>query len=446
MNHSPWIVQLKRTRPAEPLSENIGANVGIVGGGIAGITTAFYTLTNTDKSVVLLEAGKVAHGATGHNAGQITSYFEKSFTELAERYGIVRTVAAHKAIEEDARALLEGIFAQAQLTTPFSQFVGYDGQSSMEQVLIHLHDLQKRAQAGLRIRPLLVAKEWKAHEEIPLELHQYMVVVRQEDILSLLETADTQYIAALPFLSGCMNSAVFSEELTGYLLATYPDRFTLREHTAVSRVVLQKDEVILHAGLNTVTVGEVVLCTNGFESIHIDNTCGDDIDAAFHHEVDGVVGYMVAYKEPLTKAPFASIYSHDKMDERNPYYYTTRRPFEDESQAKHNLVCIGGPETALPDRATYDAKAAYPLDISDHLATFSSLNYKHHPTVDYAWHGLMGYTKSWVRLIGREPKNPRLLYNLGCNGVGILPSVYASDRIARLINNEVLLPTIFDPK
>ncbi len=199
MNHSPWIVQLKRTRPIEPLSENIYANVGIIGGGIAGITTAFYLLSATNKSVVLLEAGMVAHGATGHNAGQITSYFEKTFTELSERYGIVRTVTAHKAIEEDARSLLEGIFSHAELTTPFSQFVGYDGQSTMAQVLMNLADLQKRATAGLRVRPLLVAMEWEGHGNIPRELHPYMVVVRQEDIMSLLETDDRQYIAALPF-------------------------------------------------------------------------------------------------------------------------------------------------------------------------------------------------------------------------------------------------------
>ena len=117
MNHSPWIVQLKRTRPVEPLAENLSTDTVIVGGGIAGITTAYFLLTKGTERVVLLEAGKVAHGATGHNAGQITSYFEKTFIQLAERYGIVQTTAAHKAIEEDARVLLEHIFAHAELST-----------------------------------------------------------------------------------------------------------------------------------------------------------------------------------------------------------------------------------------------------------------------------------------------------------------------------------------
>jgi len=446
MNHSPWLVQLKRTRPVEPLSQNLSTDTIIVGGGIAGISTAFFILTKTTHSVVLLEAGQVAHGATGHNAGQITSYFEKTFTELAERYGIVRTAAAHKAIEEDARTLIEHMFAHAQLTTPFSQFIGHDGLSREDQVIKYLYDLQKKAHAGLRTRPMLIAKEWVGYEKIPHELIPYMVVVAQENILSLLETDDTQFIAALPFLSGCMNSAMFSEEVAGYLLATYPDRFTLREHTPVSKVVLGKDEVLLHAGINIVTGSQVVLCTNGFESIEIVNTTGEDIDEAFHHEVQGVVGFMAGYKEPLTKAPFASIYSHEQVSESNPYFYTTRRPYEDETNAAHNLTCIGGPEMHLPDRATYDAHKEYPLDVSDRIATFSSRHYKHPPHMDFYWHGLMGYTKSWVRIVGRERKNKRLLYNLGCNGVGILTSIYGADRIARILNEEILPASIFDPQ
>jgi glycine/D-amino acid oxidase-like deaminating enzyme len=30
--------------------------------------TAFFTLINTDNNVIIIEANKIAHGATGHNA------------------------------------------------------------------------------------------------------------------------------------------------------------------------------------------------------------------------------------------------------------------------------------------------------------------------------------------------------------------------------------------
>ena len=60
----------------------------VAGAGIAGIATAFFTLKYTDKNVTLLERYKLAHGATGHNAGQVTSYFESGFASMAEEFGL----------------------------------------------------------------------------------------------------------------------------------------------------------------------------------------------------------------------------------------------------------------------------------------------------------------------------------------------------------------------
>jgi len=57
----------------------------------------------------------------------------------------------------------------------------------------------------------------------------------------------------------------------------------------------------------------------------------------------------------------------------------------------------------------------------------------------------MGYTAGMVRLIGAHPRYPGLLYNLGCNGVGFLPSIRGGERISRLLAGETLAPSIFDP-
>ena len=57
---------------------------------------------------------------------------------------------------------------------------------------------------------------------------------------------------------------------------------------------------------------------------------------------------------------------------------------------------------------------------------------------DFQWHGLMGYNDGGVRVVGAHPRHPRLLYNLGCNGVGFLPSIYGGERIARLLAGERL--------
>jgi glycine/D-amino acid oxidase-like deaminating enzyme len=57
----------------------------------------------------------------------------------------------------------------------------------------------------------------------------------------------------------------------------------------------------------------------------------------------------------------------------------------------------------------------------------------------------MGFTPNGIRLVGPEPLNPVLLYNLGCNGVGLMPSIFGGRKIARFLAGEVLPPSMFDP-
>src|SRR4051812_44036612 len=96
---SPWIKQLNTGRRIEKLREDITTDVAIVGAGIAGISTAFFLLRNTNKKVVIIEKNRLAHGATGHNAGQIVSYFERAFSELAKDFGLEMATAGQKDID-----------------------------------------------------------------------------------------------------------------------------------------------------------------------------------------------------------------------------------------------------------------------------------------------------------------------------------------------------------
>ena len=65
---------------------------------------------------------------------------------------------------------------------------------------------------------------------------------------------------------------------------------------------------------------------------------------------------------------------------------------------------------------------------------------------DFQWHGLMGYMDGRVRVIGTHPRHQSLLYNLGCNGVGFLPSIHGGRQVARILAGERVPPSIFDPR
>jgi glycine/D-amino acid oxidase-like deaminating enzyme len=456
MKHkSPWIYQLDSKRAPVPLKDDIKTDVAIIGAGIAGISTAFFILKNTDKNVVVLEKGKLAHGATGHNAGQIASYFERPFYELVNEFGLEKAIDAQKAIES-AWELLDRMYTEAGLNIPLSRFLGHAGFSTYDQVIRHLKDNACRKKGGLRTEEMRISDQAQFINDIPPEFKELFMVVPQSEVFSVLQTENKEYIAALSYQKGCLNSALFCQEIATYLIKQYPNRFNLHEHTTIQKVLMHEDRTMLDAGNHTVIAERVVLCTNGFEGLNIINKGGLAINTKFHHLVKGIVGYMSAYLEPMNKPPTAISYfpstnttASDPYAE-DPYFYLTRRPFDFDGHENSNLISVGGPEFSLEKRIEYDSDLDYPDEAKDHINSFVKSTYDTDPNrkIDYqfTWHGLMGYTPSGVRLVGEEPKNRSLLYNLGCNGVGILPSIYGAEKIARIIAGEKLPPSIFDPR
>jgi glycine/D-amino acid oxidase-like deaminating enzyme len=447
-NHSPWLYQLKKDRIINGLNKDITTDVAIIGAGIAGISTAFFILKHTERKVTLLEGYKLAHGATGHNAGQVVSYFERGFASLVDEFGLELATEGQKAIE-DAWKLLGEMYTDAGLNIPFSRFLGHAGLSSFDQVMLHLKNNFCRKQGGLNIERLLISEHVDFLNKIPEEYNSFYEVVPHKDVLSLLETKDSSFVAVLSYQKGCINSALFCEEVLAFLIKQYPDRFTIYEQTKIHKVILRHIDAILDAGNHTVIASRVILCTNGFASITLINESGLDINTKFHHLVHGTVGYMSGYLERLNKPPVAISYLTDPdPSTEDPYFYLTRREYEYEGAKDYNLISIGGPELSLEDSKIYSQESEYPEDMTDMIDSFVRRVYDPDPNkkIDYVftWHGLMGYTKNGVRLIGPEPKNQVLLYNLGCNGIGILPSLYGGQRISDYLAGKNIKKSIFD--
>ncbi len=461
-NNSPWLSQLKINRVVDVMHRDIEADVVVVGAGIAGVMTAYFLLKHTDRKVMIIEGAKVAHGATGHNAGQIIADFEKSFSDLVRDFGMAKAADAERSVRS-AWILLEEIYQEAVLATPLSSFMGYSGFRTIDHIAEEIASNRLRKEAELQVYPIYVSDTIAEDPRITREPKELYDVIPQADILSLLETEDQSYIAATSTKKGCINSALLTEEIVGYLLTKYADRFSLYEHSSVHLVELESVKATLRIVTNmrdtphrsyNVTANRVILCTNGFERIHLKNLAGEDIDASFHHMVEGNIGYMAAYVEPLKNPPTALGYFDQegakKVYGTDDYFYLTRRPYEMENNEQHNLICIGGPQNPIPETQNYDRQAPFSEEKGKEIDTFvnktikrdekSELEYK------YQWHGVMCYTPSGVRVIGEEPKNPILMYNLGCNGVGIMSSIYGGSKIARQVAGEIFPPSAFDPK
>ena len=87
-NTSPWLHQLNRTREPILLDKNLETDILVIGGGIAGVATSYTILRDTHYKVILIDGNLVGHGASGHNAGQLTTYFERPLSDIASQFGV----------------------------------------------------------------------------------------------------------------------------------------------------------------------------------------------------------------------------------------------------------------------------------------------------------------------------------------------------------------------
>lgn len=452
-NLSPWIDQLKNTTKSNTFIKNLKCDFLVIGAGISGITTAYYLLKNTNKKVILVEAKKLASGATGHNAGQMVSYFERQISSLEKEYGFELAVSAQKDINS-AWFLIEEIFKETGITTKVAYAAGFVGIQSFEDLIIHLQNALIYNKSNLPFEKLSIADDSVFLKKIPSIYDGLYNIIPKQNLLDFIESKDKSYQAMITGRKGVMNSALFCEDLLDFINKNYSERFMFFENSPIEEIRLKKD-LVRSKILNYYALSQkVILCTNGFENIKIKNLEGDDIDSKFHYLVKGSIGYMAGYLEKDIKEPTAVSFlpkqssTGNEAFDSDPYFYLTRRDFEINSE-KFNLICVGGPESLLDDTNNYIKEHPYPKEAQGSIDKFIHSTYRYSPEGEidykYKWHGLMGYTPNGLRLIGPEPLNQSLLYNLGCNGVGILPSVFGSYKISRILAGDKFPKSLFDP-
>jgi glycine/D-amino acid oxidase-like deaminating enzyme len=447
-NWSPWIAQLAADGPPQPLDGDATADVVVVGAGIAGIATAFFVLRATTSSVMLIERDRVARGATGRNAGQLTTYFERPLTAIADEFGWELAGDAQRGIE-DANDLLDVMVSESAARVRVERFAGHMGMFNRHHLEVHLRCMRIREQAGLPAQTCVVSEEAEFLTELAAEFSGLYSVVPQSQVRELLEVNDDRYRAVLSARAGCASSCMLCQEVLGHLQRKYRSRFVYADCTNVERVVVGDDRATVHARNHRVTAGHVVLCTNGFVDHVVEDPAASPIRIAADQQITGRVAHMSGLIEDTLRSPAALSYIRNTtIGGETPYVYITRRTY-DRAADTVTLTCMGGPEYPFHD-PVYEREAAFPGDLlqtlDEEVRPFAQPGRPPGRPYDFQWHGLMGYNDSGLRVVGAHPRHQRLLYNLGCNGVGFLPSIYGGHRLAQLLAGHEVAASVFDPR
>lgn len=83
-NRSIWKENVKN-KSLSSLNKNIECDILIIGGGMAGLSTAYF-LSDSDKEIVLIDKDKCAEGASSKNTGKLTFMQELIYQKLEKNY------------------------------------------------------------------------------------------------------------------------------------------------------------------------------------------------------------------------------------------------------------------------------------------------------------------------------------------------------------------------
>lgn len=232
-----------------------------------------------------------------------------------------------------------------------------------------------------------------------------------------------------PFKAKRTNSAKFCYKVSEYLKEKFPDRFSVYEHTDITRINLYKNHSILEHAHGKVTSQDIILCTNGYKNFSIWDHINEKPFTKLQESITPRIGYLAAFPDPSSERYALAFSNEQRPFEKVPFWYFSHAP-----HANHDLnhsCVIGGPEFNLAEWE--ENKLEFNLNL---IKDFLKATFKEPPnTLPFFWlfwHGWMGYSSNGLRWVGADSEYPHLWYNLACNGIGIVPAIAGARRIAAL--------------
>ncbi|HET7675389.1 MAG TPA: FAD-dependent oxidoreductase, partial [Gammaproteobacteria bacterium] len=187
------------------LTQDIDADVVVIGGGITGVTVA-ERLRDAGKQVVLLEAGRIGGSTTGGSTGNLYATIDEHLFRLREKWN-PETVRAVVESRQSALALIASLLEQYRIECGFARrswhlyatpLASADAQDAVE------HELDAAREAGLDARLVLELP-------LPFAVHHAVVIDGQAQINPL------AYVRALARAAADTGCRIFEQTTATYI-------------------------------------------------------------------------------------------------------------------------------------------------------------------------------------------------------------------------------------
>lgn len=369
----------------QPLKENKSTEVVIVGGGIAGVTTA-YCLLKSGKKVVLVEDGNIASGETGRTTAHLVSALDDRYYELERIFGEdgAKIIAdSHKS----AIDFIEQTCLKENIACDFFRLPGY--------LFLHPSDSHDS-----------LLKEFNAAKKagIEVEMLDYLPGTK-EKVQCIRFGAQAQfhpvkYISALCEAIQKMGGQIYT--------STHADKI---DHTGITT-----------ADGFRVDAQHVVVATNS----PVNNKFAIHLKQYPHRTY--VIGAKIK-KGSVPRALWWDTGDFSKDKEIPPYHYIRTQPLDD----THDLLIIGGEDhqTGIADSDKINEQDRYSL------VEYWAKNYFTIEEIVYTWSGQVFEPMDGIAFIGRNPSDKENVYVCtGDSGNGMTHGTIAGILITDLINGK----------
>lgn len=372
-----YAATMVETPPRPPLSLDLDIDVCVIGGGLAGLTAA-REIARRGWSVVLLERGRLAQGASGRNTGFVLPGFGADADKLVARVGFERA----KDLWSLAQAGLDyvrqaAVSEKAAGIDPQNGWLYVSKQDNSDQFLSYVALL---GELGCEI------EGWSTEQvRAVLRSERYFYAI---NYLRALTVHPLNYALALAAAAERDGARIFEDTP-----ALSIDPTGVRKRIVTPGARLRADQVVL---------------------------CGNV-------ELGGLLPRLAATLVPMTTYVITSVPLGEKLAETVGY----RGGISDSDHADNHYRIVGDDRLMLSGRSTVwvrDARHYVGALTGDIKKTYPQLG---DVTADYAWHGTLGLTVHRMPQIGEL--GPGVWLASGFGGHGLNTTAMAGNLIARAI-------------
>ncbi|HUQ75248.1 MAG TPA: FAD-dependent oxidoreductase, partial [Burkholderiales bacterium] len=356
-----------------PLRENIHVDVCIIGGGIAGLSTAYH-LCQAGKSLAVLDDGPLVSGMTRMTTGHLTNMLDDRYFELEKLHGpeSIRVAAdSHTAAIEriDEIARKEGIDCDLSRPDGYLYLAEGDRKETLEKELHAAH------RAGLKDVELMTRAPF-AWDTGPC-----LRFPRQGQFHPM------KYLAGVAHAIRRDGGRIFCHSHADAVEAGVPG--------------------LVHVGNHVVTADAIVVATN----VPINNRF------AIHTKQAAYMTYVIGARVPRGSVP--AVLSWDTGD---PYHYIRTQPLEQD-----DLLIVGGEDHKTGQ--SYDSPQRYRK-----LEGWARSRFPMMKEVEFMWGGQVMEPVDYLAFIGHNPMDDENIYvATGDSGMGLTHGTIAGMLLCDLI-------------